>query len=58
MNKDVNGDEYTFRTPEDWGTIIGVLILPSTGKSKYANVDLESGELKISVDEDERHDGL
>jgi hypothetical protein len=27
MNKDVDGNEYTFRTPSDWGTITGSFII-------------------------------
>ena len=27
MNKDVNGNEYTFRTPNDWGAFTGSFII-------------------------------
>lgn len=51
MNKDVNGNEYTFRTPDDWGTIGGALLKRLNGKSLYREIGPESGEVKFTIED-------
>lgn len=43
MNKDVNGNKYIFRTPDDWGVVTGVLLL-AKDKAVYREIDPESNE--------------
>ena len=51
MNKDAEGNEYTFKTPQtnDWGTVTGVLVPLKDGSVTCKDIDPESGDLKFTM---------
>ena len=50
MNKDAEGNEYTFNTPSGaWGTVTAVLVPSKGGGAHIEKIDPESGHLELTT---------